>query len=210
MGRASKGEERRAQIILALQDVMAEKGYERASIKSIAQAASINPGLVHHYFGNKQEILVSLVEDLGQRLHTRYIQQIEESEDAPRARLFAFIDAYVGLGPGADPKAVACWVSIGAEAIRQPEVRETFMRFMRDTLEQIKLRLTEVLADEGRQITNIEALASVLLASIEGSYTLAMAVPGLTPQGYASPTLKQMIVGLIEQQPLREGKESST
>lgn len=204
MGRTSMSKERRLQIVQSLQKVMATRGYEKASVKVIASEAGLNSGLVHHYFANKQEILFSLIELLGQRLQERYEEHLSASSTEPQERLFGFIDAFVGLGPRVDLEAVACWVAIGSEAIRQTEVQEIYRSFLNKTFEQLKLLLTEVLASEGRQIGQVTNMASGLLAAIEGSYKLAMAVPGLTPTGFAAPTLKQMALGLIAQQPLRE------
>lgn len=53
--------QKREQIIEAAYQVMSEKGYENASIKDIANAAGITPGLVHYYFRNKEEILMELL-----------------------------------------------------------------------------------------------------------------------------------------------------
>ncbi|MEV6070601.1 TetR family transcriptional regulator [Nocardia sp. NPDC052001] len=40
----------------------AEVGFDRASIRSIATAASVDPALVHHYFGTKQELFTAALE----------------------------------------------------------------------------------------------------------------------------------------------------
>ena len=56
MARPSNTEERRQQIVEGLLRVMAERGYERASIAEIAKAAGLSPGLVHYHFTEKQEL----------------------------------------------------------------------------------------------------------------------------------------------------------
>lgn len=40
----------------------AEVGFDRASIRSIATAAGVDPALVHHYFGTKQELLTAALD----------------------------------------------------------------------------------------------------------------------------------------------------
>ncbi|WP_067829757.1 TetR/AcrR family transcriptional regulator [Nocardia inohanensis] len=40
----------------------AEVGFDKASIRSIATAASVDPALVHHYFGTKQELFTAALE----------------------------------------------------------------------------------------------------------------------------------------------------
>lgn len=54
-------QDKRHQIVDAALRVMSEKGYDKASIKDIATEAGITPGLVHYYFSNKQEILISVL-----------------------------------------------------------------------------------------------------------------------------------------------------
>lgn len=200
MGRASMSEERREQIVEGLLEVMAEKGYERASVNAIAKQAGLTSGLVHYYFKTKQEILVALVDLLAQRLEARYIGCIEQAGEEPLARLDAFFDAYVGLGPGADAKAVACWVAIGAEAIRLPEVQEAYQRVLLATASRLNEHLTEALEAQGRETAQLSSLSAGLLAAVEGAYLLATAAPHLAPRGFAAPTLKQMARGLLAAQ----------
>ncbi|MBL1078076.1 TetR family transcriptional regulator [Nocardia sp. 2] len=40
----------------------AQVGFDKASIRSIATAASVDPALVHHYFGTKQELFAAALE----------------------------------------------------------------------------------------------------------------------------------------------------
>lgn len=53
MPRPSNTAERQEQIVLGLLEVMAERGYEKASVASIARAAELSPGLVHYHFQTK-------------------------------------------------------------------------------------------------------------------------------------------------------------
>lgn len=48
-------------ILAAARALFAESGYERASIRAIARRAGVDPALVHHYFGTKDELLGAAV-----------------------------------------------------------------------------------------------------------------------------------------------------
>lgn len=48
-------------ILAAARALFAEAGYERASIRAIARRAGVDPALVHHYFGTKDELLGAAV-----------------------------------------------------------------------------------------------------------------------------------------------------
>ncbi len=58
---AGTEEERRAQILDSAQHVFAEKGYHGASIKDLARAAGVSPGLLYWYFRDKVDLFTSLL-----------------------------------------------------------------------------------------------------------------------------------------------------
>jgi len=196
-----KSKKRKEDIVRALMEVMSERGYERASIAEIAKKANLRSGLIHYYFSSKLEILLMLVEFLAKELKERYQLKVESSEDSAESRVYAFIDAYVEISEGSSIEAVACWVTIGAEALHLREVRETYIRGVRKALEQLKLDLVEWLVSEGRKTDNVHLLAAGIMSAIEGAYKLAIISSDLVPAGFASPTIKQMTKGLIEAQP---------
>ena len=49
----------RQAILEAARATFARAGYERATIRAIASAAGVDPALVHHYFGTKEELFVA-------------------------------------------------------------------------------------------------------------------------------------------------------
>jgi AcrR family transcriptional regulator len=57
--------QRREQILDAASALFAERAYDEVSIEDIASAAGGTRGLVHHYFGGRNEVYVALLERLG-------------------------------------------------------------------------------------------------------------------------------------------------
>ena len=55
-------EDRREQIIDAAMRIFAQKGFARATNKDVAQEAGITPGLIYHYFENKEALLMAVIE----------------------------------------------------------------------------------------------------------------------------------------------------
>jgi AcrR family transcriptional regulator len=51
----------REAILDAARRVFAEHGYQHATIRGVAELAGVDPALVHHYFGKKQELFVAAV-----------------------------------------------------------------------------------------------------------------------------------------------------
>jgi AcrR family transcriptional regulator len=58
-------------ILAAASKILAEKGYEATTLREISREAQAAPGLVHYYFGGKDELLVEVLQAAGQQFHQR-------------------------------------------------------------------------------------------------------------------------------------------
>jgi AcrR family transcriptional regulator len=52
----------RGDILAAARVLFGERGYDKASIRAIAREAKVDPALVHHYFGSKEELFAAAME----------------------------------------------------------------------------------------------------------------------------------------------------
>ncbi|PZT68895.1 TetR family transcriptional regulator [Streptomyces sp. SW4] len=52
----------RDRILTAARAEFSERGYDKASVRGIAKAAGVDPALVHHYFGTKEQVFEASVE----------------------------------------------------------------------------------------------------------------------------------------------------
>ncbi|MFE1345337.1 TetR family transcriptional regulator [Streptomyces sp. NPDC058757] len=52
----------RERILEAARTQFAEHGYDKTSVRGIAKAAGVDPALVHHYFGTKDEVFAAAIE----------------------------------------------------------------------------------------------------------------------------------------------------
>ena len=52
----------RERILESARTQFAERGYDKASVRGIAKAAGVDPALVHHYFGTKDEVFAAAIE----------------------------------------------------------------------------------------------------------------------------------------------------
>jgi AcrR family transcriptional regulator len=60
-GRRPGKQDTREAILAAARATFAERGFDAASIRAIASAAGVDPALVHHYFGAKEELFRATV-----------------------------------------------------------------------------------------------------------------------------------------------------
>jgi len=61
-GRRAGAPDTRAAILGAARSGFAEHGYDRTTIRGVARAASVDPALVHHYFGTKEGLFTAAME----------------------------------------------------------------------------------------------------------------------------------------------------
>ncbi|MFA5323020.1 MAG: TetR/AcrR family transcriptional regulator [Smithella sp.] len=61
MARKNVQEERKLQILKALDTCLQKKSFEKTSIKDIAKVAGVNHGVLHYYFKSKEDILLNYI-----------------------------------------------------------------------------------------------------------------------------------------------------
>ncbi|MFE1203177.1 TetR family transcriptional regulator [Streptomyces sp. NPDC058762] len=52
----------RDRILITAREEFSERGYEKTSVRGIAKAAGVDPALVHHYFGTKEQVFGAAIE----------------------------------------------------------------------------------------------------------------------------------------------------
>jgi AcrR family transcriptional regulator len=116
-GRRPGASRTRGAILDAARRAFAEQGYQHATIRGVAELAGVDPALVHHYFGTKQELFVAAVQlpvnpveqltavlaeqpdQVGQRIVETFLSIWDHAAD--RSPLLALIRSAVGAEPAA-------------------------------------------------------------------------------------------------------------
>lgn len=111
-GRRPGAPDTRAEILEAARSVFAENGYNRATIRAIAAEAGVDPAMIHHFFGTKEELFVATVDlptsflgnvrerlaagsdDLGERLATFFFSVWED--ETTRGSMLGILRAAIG------------------------------------------------------------------------------------------------------------------
>jgi TetR/AcrR family transcriptional repressor of bet genes len=200
MARKPNTEQRREQIVNGLLAAIGEHGYDKATVHTIAQKAGLAPGLVHYHFRNKEEILLELVKSLAEVAQRRYESLAASATDAA-ARLKAYVDARLALGGGAEPQAVAAWVVIGAEAIRQPLVRTAYQDTVAAERALLEALLNDYLGERSKSPACAGHLSAALIAFMEGAFQLASAAGDIMPRGYAADMALQLVQRFADAEP---------
>lgn len=200
MPRKSNTEDRRAEIVAAMVTVVASNGYERATVQLIAKQAGLAPGLVHYHFKDKREILIALARHLSDYVYQRYLK-LAESTDTAEKRLRAYLQARLGFGPGASTDAVAAWVVVGSEAIRDDLVQEVYQDAIGSEIKLLRELLATYFADQRRSQANVPRITAVLMAFMEGAFQLSSAARKVMPRGYAAEAAFELIDRFAKAEP---------
>jgi AcrR family transcriptional regulator len=88
---------RRAQIITAAIETIAEVGYTKASFAQIAKRAGLSStGLISYHFASKKDLDWAIVEEIFGQL-TRHMGEAMADVATPQAALVAYIDGLIGF-----------------------------------------------------------------------------------------------------------------
>jgi AcrR family transcriptional regulator len=168
-------------IIAAASKVLAEKGYEATTLREISREAQAAPGLVHYYFGGKDELLVEVLQAAGRRFHQRMerlVQQVpaEQSLEAFLTQLHERVE----LEPEVYRLRFESF-SLGLHnPLIEPRVRERLAQ-RRDELGSVIAKVLE--NSEGTDVMQRSSLDPTLLAAL-----LLSIFDGLALQKIMDPT----------------------
>jgi TetR/AcrR family transcriptional regulator, transcriptional repressor of bet genes len=196
MPRPSNTDARRREITGALRRVMARQGYEGASVADIAAAARLAPGLVHYHFDNKLEILLALLDELGAQHRERLAAALAAAGTKAPARVAAFIDFHLSM-QSADPDALACWIALSGEALREPRVKRRYREVVARWVGALSEVLAAGAARKELRVPDPTAAACAIVAAIQGYFVLAAVDRTLIPRGTAAAAVRRMAGGLL-------------
>lgn len=79
-GRRPGAPDTRAEILEAARAVFAENGFDRATVRAIAGEAGVDPALIHHYFGTKDQLFAASI-DIPAQATERVLDVLSGSRD---------------------------------------------------------------------------------------------------------------------------------
>jgi AcrR family transcriptional regulator len=96
-GRRSGNPDTKAEILAAARRLFAEEGFESVSMRRIASEAGVDPSLIHHYFGSKDELFMAAIElPLDPAPEVESVLKGQELEGAGQRLMHAFVTIWDG------------------------------------------------------------------------------------------------------------------
>lgn len=184
-------------IIAAASRVLAEKGYEATTLREISREAQAAPGLVHYYFGGKDQLLVEALQAAGQQFHQR-VQHLVQQVPADQA-LDAFLDQ-IAERVGQEFEVYRLRYESFALGLHNPVIAPGVRERLAQRREEIGGVMTTILehrADAKPSSPNPTALAALLLALFDGLALQKIMDPAFDLEA-AFHLLTQMLHGLLK------------
>lgn len=126
---------RRRQLIDATIAAIEENGFSETTVSRISARAGVSTGIIHHYFGNKNDLLEATLRDLANTLRLEVVERLTTAR-SPRDRVVAVIDG--NLAPSLFHRAgVTAWLAFWGEAPNNPRyarIQSIIIRRLRGNL----------------------------------------------------------------------------
>lgn len=91
MSKADVAAERKDQIVKATVECITKHGYHNFSMQDVARTAGVSKGIIHYYFLNKDELMMSVLDKVAGDIENVLATQMQALTD-PRRKLEVFID----------------------------------------------------------------------------------------------------------------------
>jgi len=163
--RELRAQARRSDLVEATLRSIAEYGIAGASIERISQQAGVSRGLIRHYFGSKNQLLVESFQRLADEFHEVHGNVDAEPEDA-ESELRGLIERTVN-GPLFAPDRVYAWFGFWHAARTNPDLQRINEAAYVLERERYQKLLAVAAKNRGRTIDAVQA-GNALAALADG------------------------------------------
>ncbi len=84
MSKADVAAERKDQIVRATVDCITKYGYHNFSMQDVARTAGVSKGIIHYYFLNKDELMMSVLDKVAGDIEQVLTSEMESTSDIKR------------------------------------------------------------------------------------------------------------------------------
>jgi len=157
---------RRRQLIDVTIDSLAELGFVGTTLAQIAGRAGVSPGLVAHYFGDKDGLLEAAFRALARRVGDQVRARLRVTQ-TPRGRIQAVIDA--NLAPAEfDQRTGTAWLAFWGQVLQSASLKRVQSVYQQRTLSNLRGYLKKLLPPD-----EAASLAAMVAAMIDGVWLRA-------------------------------------
>jgi betaine-aldehyde dehydrogenase len=159
-------EARRSQLIEVTIDSLAEVGFVGSTLAQIASRAGVSPGLVAHYFGDKDGLLEATFRTLARRITDRMRTRFNAAR-TPRGRIQAVIDANLAAEEF-DKRTGIAWLAFWGQVLHVQGLKRVQRSYQRRMLSNLAHALRKLVPG-----SEARSLAAMIAAMIDGVWLRA-------------------------------------
>ncbi|MBU3916389.1 TetR/AcrR family transcriptional regulator [bacterium] len=196
MGRKSKSEIRKPEILENLYKVINKEGLEGTTLAKVADEMGVNSGLLVHYFKTKEEMIVSMVDYMLEKYANIYVAKLNEYEK-PKDRMDNMLNTFFELEWTMRGDAAVFW-SCYSLSRRNDRVKEQFEKMYQGFR---NLLAYEIQLYRGAGIAKVSdpfLAADIIISLIEGLYFYHNAIGESTKIDDAVKYIKRTVTHLLE------------
>jgi len=134
--RLREKEQKYSTILKAAETLFARKGYHQTGIEEIADLAEVSTGAVYFYFKNKEDLLITLMQEIGHQLRIILADEFKRtgfSLDSFKNVSFSFLRNFCGSHP--EWIAIFFRESVGQSTEVEEQRRQLFIKLTDDIKE---------------------------------------------------------------------------
>jgi len=161
MPKLGMGPVRKTQLIDATIQCIHEEGVARSSVQRISKRAGLSPGIVAHYFEDKDGLLVATLSRLNKGLSDEIIRRMDLATE-PVDRLWAILDAHFEPVHFA-PDTVETWFALWGKMREIPDLQRVQRIYEARLRSNLRHSLRPLVSAE-----RVDVVADALGAMIDG------------------------------------------
>ena len=191
MKRVEPEDLRRRQLIDATIDTIAAEGFAATTLALIGSKAGLSPGLIAHYFDDKDGLLEATLRSLASRLARGLSIRLRAARN-PRERVYAVIEATLAAEEF-DARTCGVWLAFWGQVIHSVRLKRVQKVYEGRLLSNLRHGLKQIVAPG-----EAARLALAVAAMIDGLWLrAALSSPRQTDSGAARATARAFIDGEI-------------
>ena len=162
MGRKDLTNERQEAILDAAERCITKYGLHGTTLENIALEANLNRGLIHHYIGNREDVIQLMLERLFERYQTSFKNYATTHPETDRTEIVLdyYFDAWFEIAPEDD----ALIVELLAQSEREPQIHKLMLNLYKAFEGTIAKELLQLFPNTNAKLLHSVAYSLMVLA----------------------------------------------
>jgi TetR/AcrR family transcriptional repressor of bet genes len=163
MARVGTEKQRKQELIEATIKSIEDHGFQGTTILTISRQANLSAGIISHYFGSKQGLILATIRYLLEELKQGLLQQIAHCEQplTPELRLQMIVDTNFACFQQST-SVTRTWLCFWAQALHDPELARLQSVNSRRLLQNLLYSYRQIIPDKERAFLAANMTAAMI------------------------------------------------